>query len=218
MPKLTAPILSFGAAGQVGKTIVFSKWKGVPYARQYVIPANPRTTKQTSNRDVWAMIGNAWLYAPAAVQAAFNAYALGKPLTGRNKFFAENQKLLAVDPKPAGIDGFVFSPGSGGGLPPTNLIVTEGNAQLTLGVTLPVAPSGWTIQSAVGVAVPQQDPTDPFSGLFFIDVETVDPDTCVITGLTNGTEYVVGFFLVWEKPDGKLAYSISLSDSGTPTV
>jgi len=43
MSKLTGPLLSFGARGQIGKAMVTSTWKGVPYARQYVVPANPQT-------------------------------------------------------------------------------------------------------------------------------------------------------------------------------
>jgi len=143
MPKVKAPMLSFGASGQIANSMVYSTWKGIPYARQYAIPANPRTVKQTRNRGVFQMINAAWLFAPAAIQNAFNAFAVGKPLTGRNKFFSENQKLLATDPAPADIEGFVMSPGHRGALPATVRVVTPGHDQLTLSPTIPGVPPGW---------------------------------------------------------------------------
>jgi hypothetical protein len=36
--------------GQVGKTYVGGIWKGIPYFRKYVIPANPKTTDQVAQR------------------------------------------------------------------------------------------------------------------------------------------------------------------------
>ena len=215
MPKVTAPLLSFGASGQIGNAQVYSSWKGIPYARRYVVPANPKTVKQQSNRAVWQLLNQAFLYAPAAIKQAFDAYSIGKPMTGRNKFFSDNQKLLAVDPKPAGLDGLVMSPGNGGGLPATNLTVTPGALSLTLEVTLPEVPAGWTLAGAVGAAVKQQSPTDAFTGKWFVVTKNTALDEVEITGLEAATEYVVGYFLKWTKPDGSTAYSVSLSGSGT---
>lgn len=217
MPKTTAPLLSFDAGGQIGKSMVFSKWKGISYVRRYVIPANPKTVKQQSNRAVFSMLNAAYLYAPAAIKAAFDAYAVGKPLTGRNKFFADNQKLLGVDPKPAGIDGLIMSPGNGGGLPPTNLVAVGGALQINVSVTLPNVPAGWTLVAGIAAAVAQQDPTDEFSGKWFVVRQTVDPGDIDITGLAAATDYVVGFFLEWQKPDGSTVYSVSLSATEATT-
>ena len=51
MAKLKAPLLSLGAAGQLGKTIVYFGWKGLNVAREYVVPANPKTLLQDAQRD-----------------------------------------------------------------------------------------------------------------------------------------------------------------------
>lgn len=217
MPKITAPLLSFGGAGQIGKSMVFSKWKGVPYVRQYVIPANPKTVKQTANRNVFTLLNQAYLYAPAAIKQAFDAYATGKPLTGRNKFFQDNMKLLGVDPKPAGIDGLIMSPGNGGGLPPTNMVAVGGALEIDVTVNLPDVPAGWTLAGSVAAAVEQQSPTDDFTGKWFVVTAAVDPGEVTIPGLDAATEYVVGIFLKWTKPDGSTAYSVSLSDTATTT-
>ena len=50
MAKLKAPLLSLGASGQIGKSIVFFPWKGLDVAREYVVPANPQTTLQITQR------------------------------------------------------------------------------------------------------------------------------------------------------------------------
>ncbi len=50
MAKLKAPLLSFGASGAIAKAIVYFPWKGLNVAREYVIPANPKTTLQTTQR------------------------------------------------------------------------------------------------------------------------------------------------------------------------
>src|SRR3989304_2004372 len=50
MAKLNAPLMSFSASGQIAKALVFSTWKGLNIARQFVVPANPKTTPQTTQR------------------------------------------------------------------------------------------------------------------------------------------------------------------------
>lgn len=218
MPKVTAPLLSFGAKGQIGSAQVYSSWKGIPYARRYVVPANPKTVKQVSNRSVWQMLNAAFLYAPAAVKQAFDAYAIGKPMTGRNKFFQDNMKLLALPVKPAGIDGLIISPGNGGGLPATNMTLTGAANSIVVSVNLPEVPNGWEMSGAVAAAVQQQSPTAEFTGKWFVVSVSSGFDTITIPGLTNATEYVVGYFLKWTKPDGSFAYSVSLSATGTAGV
>ena len=65
MAKLKAPLLSLGASGAIGRSIVFFGWKGIDCAREYVIPSNPKTTKQTTQRG----------YLSAAVEAIHAAQA-----------------------------------------------------------------------------------------------------------------------------------------------
>jgi len=48
--KLKAPLLSLGAAAQLGKSLVFFSWKGIDCVREYVIPANPKTDPQILQR------------------------------------------------------------------------------------------------------------------------------------------------------------------------
>lgn len=50
MAKLKAPLISLGASGAIGKALVFFGWKGIDCVREYVIPSNPQSTPQTTQR------------------------------------------------------------------------------------------------------------------------------------------------------------------------
>lgn len=66
MAKLKAPLLSMGASQQLGKTLVFFPWKGLNVVREYVVPANPQTAGQVTQRG----------YVTAAVAMVHAAQAL----------------------------------------------------------------------------------------------------------------------------------------------
>ncbi len=65
LAKLKAPLLSLGASGKIADAIVYFPWKGLNVAREYVIPANPKTTRQVTQRG----------YLTAAVAAVHDAQA-----------------------------------------------------------------------------------------------------------------------------------------------
>ena len=50
MAKLRGPLFSLSATGAIAKTLVYFGWKGLKVARQYVVPANPKTSAQTTQR------------------------------------------------------------------------------------------------------------------------------------------------------------------------
>lgn len=50
MAKLKAPLLSLGASGKIADTLVFFPWKGLNAVREYVIPSNPKTDPQNTQR------------------------------------------------------------------------------------------------------------------------------------------------------------------------
>lgn len=50
MAKLKAPLFSLGASQQLGKALVFFPWKGLNCVREYVIPSNPKSTLQVTQR------------------------------------------------------------------------------------------------------------------------------------------------------------------------
>lgn len=214
MAKLTGPMLSFGARGQIGKAMVTAKWRGVAYARQYVKPANPQTAAQTAVRSLFAYLREMWKLAPTEVIATWDAFARGRPFTGMNKYVGENVRVLNGE---TDMNNFIGSPGSGGGLPPTSFSAVTGSVAGTIDFTfdVPATPSGWTLLRSVAVAFPDADPTGIFMGPYVEETVAVAPWDGTLTGLGSGVVCQVAGWLVWQKPNGDLAYSVSLLDQAT---
>lgn len=59
MPRLTGPQFSLSASGTIGKTVVYSKWKGRAYSRLRVIPKNPKSTAQKAVRSILGTLAKA---------------------------------------------------------------------------------------------------------------------------------------------------------------
>jgi hypothetical protein len=51
MAKVRAPLFSFGASGKLAKSLVYFGWKGLNVVRSYVVPANPNTIAQQTQRN-----------------------------------------------------------------------------------------------------------------------------------------------------------------------
>lgn len=52
MAKLLAPLLGFGAHGQIAKTVVAYTWNGINCLRAYVVPSDPKTAPQLAQRAI----------------------------------------------------------------------------------------------------------------------------------------------------------------------
>jgi len=214
MAKTTAPLLSFSASGQVGKTQVYGSWKGRPYVRRHVIPSNPQTAEQSKTRNAFTWLQAVYKLAPALFTDPWDAYAKGKVLTSRNAFTKFNLPTLrpAVD-----IDIFTGSPGALGGLPPTAAAATPGAGQLSVAVTEPtVVPTGWTIAAAIVAVIKSQNPQSAIDYEVTAGSDAATPFAVVLTGL-DAVEYQVLAWLKWTRPDGQTAYSPSIQTTGTPT-
>ena len=114
MAKVKGPLLSLGASGQIGKSIVFGDWRGVKYAREHVVPANPRSTAQVLTRNTFEFADDQFKRMLTLAQSVWLASAIGKGFTARNKFISEYVKNLRGD---ADMTDYVASPGVNGGLP-----------------------------------------------------------------------------------------------------
>lgn len=215
MAKLTGPLLSLGARGQIGKTLVASSWRGISTARQYVIPANPRTTAQQTNRTRFAFLREMWKRASTNTQAAFNAYAEGRKFLGFNAFVGENNRLMVGDTDLSALEG---SPGAGGGLSPEGLTVGTGSSTGEVDVTLDAPaqlPDGWTIVSAQAMGVVDQDPTGIFTGHVASGEDLTDPYEITLDGFDASADVRVVAWFVYTKSNGKTAYSVSMNDAAT---
>lgn len=212
MAKITAPLLSMGARGQIGKSMVVAKWRGITYARQHVVPANPRTTAQQANRTRFALLREMYKLAPQAVRAPWEAFATGRPFLAVNKFVGENNRLLN------GQTDFalgLMSPGARGGLPPGGVVAVTGGAtgEVDVTVTVPTQlPDGWTVTMCAAAAFPEQDPVGIFEGPFVAGTDAATPFEITLAGLPAATSCACFGWVVYEKSNGDLAYSVSLYD------
>jgi hypothetical protein len=211
MAKTTAPLLSFGAGGQIAKTQVYASWKGIPYVRRYVVPANPQSSGQTETRSVFTTLTQLWKNLTTDSVAPWSAYATGKPMTDRNAYLKFNVKILRP-----GDDwtGWLGSPGAGGGVPLTSLSATGGSGTIATTVGTPTPPTGWSLVAVNGVARINDDPhtTTDFS----VETETTssDPWEPAWSGLAAG-DYIIECWPVWNTGNGVLAYGKSLEATAT---
>lgn len=210
MAKVTGPLLSFSAGGQIASTQVYSRWKGRPYVRRYLVPANPRSADQTLTRSVFAWLSNTWRLMPSDVQAPWKAASSNQVMTDRNLWVKQNLSMLR-----SGVDltGMVLSPGARAGLN-TPVDLTGAAGAINIDVDTPgVLPAGWTIISAVSAAILQQDPHTDTDYQVFSATDLTDPYAPNITGLAAGT-YVAGAWLVFQRSASltDLAYGASIAE------
>lgn len=209
MGKTTAPLLSFDAEGQIAKTLVYASWKGRSYARRYVIPANPNSAEQQLTRNTFRWLTALFKYYPGASLDAWQAYADSNRITDRNAFIKLNNGPLRTETT---ITDIILSPAARSGLIASAINITPAAGQLSVALTAPSLPTGWTITDSFAMAVRQQDPqTEAFYEVGFAS-DNSDPYEPVITGLDSAT-YVVGGWFEFTRPDGTLAYGQSLQDT-----
>jgi hypothetical protein len=88
MAKWTSPLFS-DIRNKLGSNVVFSMWKGRPYMRSYVVPANPQSDAQTAERAHMAAIVDMYqqnVKGTPAHATAWNAEALKDLISGYNQF------------------------------------------------------------------------------------------------------------------------------------
>lgn len=149
-----SPIFS-GIRNKIGNNVVFSIWKGRPYFRSWVKPANPQTPKQQAGRDVMDKLVKRYqsIYGDIDVKAQWNEEGLAYLISGFNAFVKYGRKSLIS-----------VSPASGGA--PLDVTVTY-----TLGIS--VAKAGllqfdgttWTIIKDAGELEEGVDKTVAVNGL-----------------------------------------------------
>ena len=106
MPKWVSPLFTDIRNG-LGESVVFSMWKGRPYFRSWVKPANPKTNLQEVRRDIMrnlvARYQSAVIVSQSAPEhsATWNAQALPYQISGANLFVKFGAKSLISVPATA---------------------------------------------------------------------------------------------------------------------
>lgn len=213
MAKPTAPLLSFGASGQIGKTMVYGSWRGRAYVRRHVVPSNPQSAEQTLTRNAFSFMQSVYKFAPSLVTDVWTAYARGKAMTPRNAFTKGSLGAIRGE---SDLDLLQLSGGALGGPPATGNVVTPGSGTLSCAISVPtVVPAGWSIYSAIAAAIEDQDPD---TGALFTVTAGEDLTAAYVVLLTvpgNGLHQVRAW-LKWTRPDGTFAYSPEIATTATP--
>jgi hypothetical protein len=192
MAVVTAPLLSFSASGQIAGTQVYSRWKGRPYVRRLVTPADPKTAEQMKTRNSFAFLSDVWKISPAAFRSPWAAYAKNLVMTDRNAWIKLNNGLLRTQ---ADLQGITLSPGAAGGLAVVADITGAAGA-ITIELDPPAPlPPGWTVIMGVGAAIMDQDPADPTAFEIHAETANLEPYTVTLTGLDPGLYQAAGWFV-----------------------
>ena len=178
MARVTGPLFSLGASGQIGKALVYSVWKGLPYSRRYVIPENPRTVKQVEVRDIFATLCSIWIRMPLLARTPFDLAVRGMSITNRNSHIGRNAKVLKGQTT---LDKYVMSVAGGNALPPENVVVTPAAKKATITADAPTLPDGYTLKSIVAALIEDGKPTESWDHVTFADKDETTPYSITIT-------------------------------------
>lgn len=219
MAKVQGPLLSISGSGQIGKSQVYSRWKGRPYVRRHVIPANPQSTEQTKTRTVFTLLNDLWRIAPAAFVAPWTAFAQGKVMTNRNAFLQKNVKFLRPQGSAAKdtLLGMFLSPGAKGGLVAAATIVGTGhNVGASIDVPDPM-PAGWTCTGIVVAAIPEADPQDDSDIRVLTNTGAGGAAGATVTATIAAPgdgDYAVGAWLIYQRSTNvlDLAYGPAVAE------
>jgi hypothetical protein len=215
MAKITAPLLGISARGTIADTVTYSGWKGIDYARQRVIPANPRTTEQSATRNVFKMLGTLWVQMQSLARAPWIAAAVGKPFTHRNALISHNLPALRGE---TDMNNYTGSPGALAGIAPASIAAAYSSPNISVTLGAPTLPPDWTIEAAVATAFPDQDPADTFNGPI-VEAEQTTAPYVVVLNVTSGPTgvYQCSAWFRYLRPDGRTAYGPALTTQATKT-
>jgi hypothetical protein len=108
MARVTAPLFSFSASGQLAKSLVYFPWKGVDAVRSYTIPSNPNSADQQTQRGYFGDAITAWHNSALLVaddKTAWDKYAssLSRAMSGFNAFVKDwlDISVAGLGPDPA---------------------------------------------------------------------------------------------------------------------
>ena len=215
MAKITGPLLSLSASGTIASSMTYSRWKGIGYVRQRVIPANPNTAAQQGTRQTFSWLNAVARQMDANLMEAWEAYAGLNRMTARNAIIRFNLADLIGE---ADLTNVILSPPVRNGPPIASAPITPGSEELEIAPVAPTLPTGWSIDQAFATAIRDQDPQSGTLYASTTDVDTASPWSITLTGLTASVDYVVGVWFRYLRPDLTYAYGQSFQQVDQPNV
>lgn len=197
MGVLTGPLFSLGASGTIAKTITYARWRGINYARQRVIPHNPRTAEQLLTRDAFAALNEMWRIGDSVLWDVFDTLSKGLPLTDRNAWIRTNLSLIRSQ---TDINDFLASPGQSPIPLPVSAAIVGGVGTITATGTVPTVNSPWSVDGAFALAFLNDDPSaSPFLSAYKSGSDATSPYSIALTGLAAGS-WTAGMFIKASTP------------------
>ncbi len=86
MARVNGPLFSLDASGQLGRAVVYTKWKGRNVVREYVIPANPRSLAQHWQRGQLGLLSKWWAAMSGANKTSWDSLAAASNISSFNAF------------------------------------------------------------------------------------------------------------------------------------
>ena len=169
MAKLTGPLFSLTASGKLAGSLVYGDWKGINYVRQRVIPANPNSAGQQTQRSYFTLAVNQWhstteiLNSTDIANLNFEASLSASPLSGFNLYVKQyvNTKIAGVTPTQL-YGTSVGTPSGGGVTINANSGVTSNDHAIKYGTSKRALVNS---QAHDGSGTPTASPTFTLSGL-----------------------------------------------------
>lgn len=142
MVRVNAPALSLEASGKLGGAVVFARWKGRPYARVLVVPANPRSGGQVGMRAMLKWLSTQWAGLASGVKSTWETMAKSLVISPFNAYTHVNQARWRNFKAP-GQDSTIAETGT----QPTlgTLAATAGVRSITVTQPITAAGDGWGV-------------------------------------------------------------------------
>lgn len=208
MARVKGPLFSMDARGSIGKTLVFSIWKGINYVRRHSIPSNPKSAAQVSMRSMFTFLSQIWNGLTAGNKATWDTRADSLNISPFNVFMAYSMDLWNHYKGPS--KEYPAAEAGVGGLAPITTVsagVKELSLSIAHGATSP--DWGWIIHRSTTTGF-----TPSRSTAVAVIETTADPDVYLDVPLLTGTLY---YYRIQGFADDSVMGTLEAETSGTPT-
>ena len=124
MAKLDSPFGAKKVSGRIGDGFVMSSWRGIPYIRQFVVPAYRSSERLDRVRNLFARQNRRWMGLREAQREAWRLFCEKKRILGQPNVIFASYSSLALD---AGLPEPVHPPSSRTPQPPRLSLQLQGD-------------------------------------------------------------------------------------------
>jgi hypothetical protein len=142
MVRVYGPMLSLRASGTVGGVATFAEWKGRPYVRKTVIPANPKSVGQLSVRAMMKFLSQYWASMTSAQKTDWDDLAAAASTSAFNQYLKYNMLRWGTNLRPSKLH-----PATEDNTPGTISVfsATAGSRSVLISVTLSSHDDNWGV-------------------------------------------------------------------------